>query len=356
MKRNRLSVLIAASAVLFTVCVVIAGVKLVSGAYKYIPDDTVKIIFDTDMNTDVDDVGALAVLHSYIREGRAELLAVVGSCNTGYTAPLIDAINTYYGLPNIPIGMSPDCPDKGVSSYQKYIAENFENDIISDSNAESAVNVYRKCLADVDNNSVVIVVVGPLNNLYDLLLSDGDEYSSMSGIELVERKVKLCVIMGGQFPESSPQGEYNMKLAPKAAEYVSQNCPAHIMWCGYEIGKSVMTGSRMNELSEDNPVRAAYETYSKAYSDKQERFTRSSWDLITVMYAVEGKSLYYSELKGKALFGDDVVVKSNQETGEGYNQWKADRFSKDAIMVSRGYEQRVAELLDQKMVNSEIFE
>lgn len=62
-----------------------------------------------------------------------------------------------------------------MSSYQKYIAENFENDIISDSNAESAVNVYRKCLADVDNNSVVIVVVGPLNNLYDLLLSDGDE-------------------------------------------------------------------------------------------------------------------------------------------------------------------------------------
>ena len=87
MKRNRLSVIIAACAVLFAVCVVIAGVKLVSGAYKYIPDDTVKIIFDTDMNTDVDDVGALAVLHSYIREGRTELLAVVGSCNTGYTAP-----------------------------------------------------------------------------------------------------------------------------------------------------------------------------------------------------------------------------------------------------------------------------
>ena len=311
------------------------------GAYRYTPDETVKIM---------DDVGALAILHSYIREGRAELLAAVGSCNTGYTAPCIDAINTYYGLPDIPIGISPDCPDKGTSRYQKYISENFENDILSDKNAGSAVDVYRKCLAGADNGSVVIVVVGPLNNLYDLLRSEGDSHSSLNGVDLVRKKVKLCVIMGGQFPESKPQGEYNISLAPEAAEFVSQNFPAHIMWCGYEIGESVMTGKRIGELSENNPVRAAYELYS----NKQNGFTRSSWDLLTVMYAVEGKTLYYSEMKGRALFGGDVTLRSDQETvGAGYNQWKIDRFSKDAIMVSRGQEGRVAELLDQKMVESE---
>ena len=156
--------------------------------------------------------------------------------------------------------------------------------------------------------------------------------------------------MGGQFPESKPQGEYNISLAPEAAEFVSQNFPAHIMWCGYEIGESVMTGKRIGELSENNPVRAAYELYS----NKQNGFTRSSWDLLTVMYAVEGKTLYYSEMKGRALFGGDVTLRSDQETvGAGYNQWKIDRFSKDAIMVSRGQEGRVAELLDQKMVESE---
>ena len=318
-------------------------------AYKYAPDKTVKIIFDTDMDTDVDDAGALAILHSYIREGKAELLAAVGSCNTGYTAPCIDAINTYYGLPDVPIGISPDCPDKGVSRYQKYIAENFENDILSDRNAESAVNVYRKCLADADNDSVVIVVVGPLNNLYDLLLSQGDSYSSLNGINLVKKKVKLCVIMGGQFPKSKPQGEYNISLAPEAAAYVSQNFPGHIMWCGYEIGETVMTGGRIGELSGNNPVRVAYEQYS----NNQEGFTRSSWDLIAVMYAVEGRNRYFSEMKGKALLGSDITVSSDQETRAGYNQWKIDRFSKDAIMVSLGHDERVAELLDQKMVESE---
>ena len=80
MKRNHLVAILAAGALLFAVCAIIVNIKLVSGAYAYTPDDTVRIIFDTDMNSDVDDVGALAVLHSYIRKGRAELLAVVGSC------------------------------------------------------------------------------------------------------------------------------------------------------------------------------------------------------------------------------------------------------------------------------------
>lgn len=185
--------------------------------------------------------------------------------------------------------------------------------------------------------------------MYDLLCSEGDTYSSLDGMNLVKKKVKLCVIMGGQFPESKLQGEYNISLVPEAAAYVSQNFPAHIMWCGYEIGESVLTGSRISELSEKNPVRAAYERYS----DNQEGFVRSSWDLIAVMYAVEGKSRYFGEMKGKALFGSEVTVRSDWEIGTGYNQWKIDRFSKDAIMVSRGYSEKVAELLDQKMVESE---
>ena len=345
--RKRIIGLLAVVAVLLLLLGI--GLHKELGAYKYTPDKTVKIIFDTDMDTDVDDVGALAILHSYIRSGNAELLAAVGSCNTGYTAPCIDAINTYYGMPDVPIGISPDCPDNGVSKYQKYIAENFANDILSDQNADSAVNVYRRCLANADNGSVVIVVVGPLNNLYDLLRSQGDAYSSLNGIDLVKKKVKLCVIMGGQFPESQPQGEYNIGLAPEAAAYVSQNFPSHIMWCGYEVGESVMTGSRIGELNESNPVRVAYEQYS----DHQEGFTRSSWDLITMMYAVEGENRYFREMKGQALFGSDVTVRPDQEAGAGYNQWETDRFSKDARLVSLGYDDIVAELLDQKMVESE---
>ena len=45
----------------------------------------VKVIFDTDMYTDYDDIGALAMLHALADAGECELLAVVQSTrgNTG---------------------------------------------------------------------------------------------------------------------------------------------------------------------------------------------------------------------------------------------------------------------------------
>ena len=75
--------------------------------FSYTPDPTVNIIFDTDIDSDVDDAGAMALLHSYVQQGKVNLLAVVGCCNSGYAAPCIDAINTYYGLPDVPVGIAP---------------------------------------------------------------------------------------------------------------------------------------------------------------------------------------------------------------------------------------------------------
>ena len=44
----------------------------------------VKIIFDTDMESDVDDVGALAMLHSFADNGEAQILGtMVSSLNPG---------------------------------------------------------------------------------------------------------------------------------------------------------------------------------------------------------------------------------------------------------------------------------
>ena len=63
--------------------------------FSYTPDPTVNVIFDTDIDSDVDDAGAMALLHSYVQQGRVNLLAVVGCCYSGYAAPCIDAINTY---------------------------------------------------------------------------------------------------------------------------------------------------------------------------------------------------------------------------------------------------------------------
>ena len=52
-----------------------AAVLVVAGLFADVP----KVIFDTDMYTDFDDVGALAVLHSLADAGECEILGTVVS-------------------------------------------------------------------------------------------------------------------------------------------------------------------------------------------------------------------------------------------------------------------------------------
>src|SRR5688500_18066106 len=68
-----------------------------------------RILFDTDMDSDCDDVGALAVLHALADRGAADILATVVSSRHEWSPACADAINTFYGRPNLPIG----CPKKG---------------------------------------------------------------------------------------------------------------------------------------------------------------------------------------------------------------------------------------------------
>ena len=56
---------------LFTISIILFSVDHISGV--------VKLIFDTDMDFDVDDVGALCAAHGLVRLGEAEILAV-GKC------------------------------------------------------------------------------------------------------------------------------------------------------------------------------------------------------------------------------------------------------------------------------------
>ena len=55
------------------------------------------IIYDTDYAGDVDDVGALAILHTMADSGEAEILSVMISSGDHYAFRAVDTINTYYG-------------------------------------------------------------------------------------------------------------------------------------------------------------------------------------------------------------------------------------------------------------------
>ena len=60
-----------------------------------------KIIFDTDLGPDYDDVGALAFLHAMADSGKAEILATISSNKHELVAPSIEIINTYFKRPEL---------------------------------------------------------------------------------------------------------------------------------------------------------------------------------------------------------------------------------------------------------------
>src|SRR4030042_3265567 len=149
----------------------------------------VKIIFDTDLGPDYDDVGALAFLHAMADSGKAEILATISTNKHELVAPSINVINTYFNRPGLEIG-APKSHGASMGSSQHWadsIVAKYPHSIRSTSEAGNAVSQYRKILRNQPDKSVTIVTVGFLTNLGNLLRSQPDEISSFSGKELVAK-------------------------------------------------------------------------------------------------------------------------------------------------------------------------
>ena len=162
--------------------------------------EAVKVIFDTDLSTDVDDVGAVAVLHRLADLGETHIVAMGVSSNEPHSAACLDALNTYFGRPNVPIGAPKGRALDEKSKHTEAIAKEFSHDLISTADAPDVVDVYRETLAAQPDGSVVLITVGFLTNVKSLLESKPDRHSPLDGPELVRRKVKHWVCMGGRFP------------------------------------------------------------------------------------------------------------------------------------------------------------
>lgn len=247
------------------------------------------------MAEDVDDVGALALLHALADAGEAEILACMISVPHEYVGPCIDAINTFYGRPDIPIGnvkgfqrgYPQDNGQEIPSNYAQKMAETFPHSLKKSSDAEDAVALYRKILAAQPDKSVQIVSVGFLTNLKNLLNSTADAASPLNGEELVAKKVSQWVCMGAIFPNRGR--EYNVMMDTGASVRAINDWPTPIIFSGFEIGARIFTANALKSKPETNPIRMGYEWYW----DKKENINRESWDLTTVLYAVRGAEPYW---------------------------------------------------------------
>jgi len=266
-------------------------------------DQPVKIIFDTDLGPDYDDVGALAFLHAMADSGKAEILATVSSNKHELVAPSINLINNYFGRNELPIG-APKSEGVNIGSSQHWadsIVLRYIHSVKTTSEVTDAVKIYRQLLASPPDTSVTIITVGFLTNLSNLLKSGPDSISRLTGIELVTQKVKLFVSMAGRFPEGS---EFNVHMDSTASKYVFENWPGKIIFTGFEIGAQIFTGLKLiNSNIENSPVKDVFSiSIPLAEEDKNGRM---SWDETAVLIGVYGTEGFFDTVRGKIIVNAD---------------------------------------------------
>ncbi|MCX6851567.1 MAG: nucleoside hydrolase [Verrucomicrobia bacterium] len=258
------------------------------------PAAPVKLIFDTDMGNDVDDMMALAMIHNLQKRGACELLAVTITKDHPQAAAFVDAVNTLYGYPDTPIGVVRDGAAKEAGKFNLLADEKnsdgslrYPHDLKSGADAPEAVELIKRVLAAQPDGSVVIAQVGFFTNLSRLLDSPG-------GKELIAKKVKFLSIMAGAFQTvqwDTRHLEYNVKLDVPAAQKLAKEWPTPVVWSGYEIGVAaafphVVIEEDLNYIPH-HPLKEAYYLYNPPPHD------RPTWDPTAVLYAVLPERGYF---------------------------------------------------------------
>ncbi|SEW52714.1 nucleoside hydrolase [Chitinophaga arvensicola] len=309
-----------------------------SGNAKEATDNATAIIFDSDIGPDYDDVGAIALLHALADSGEAKILATIASNKYEGIAAVLNVYNTYFGRPDIPIGVPAGnaVADRDTQHWTDTILANYPHAIQKNSDVPDAVTVYRKVLSKQPDQSVTIVTVGFLTNLDKLLQSPADQISPLSGRELVTRKVKLLVSMAGKFPEGR---EYNVFKDSTASVAVFNNWPTKVVFSGFEIGWNVRTGLPLsqNESIQHSPVKDVFRI--SIPQSKDDAQGRMSWDETAVLVAVRGYAPYYTLQPGKIKVAAD-----------GSNTWDSTGSGHD-YLVEKQSPQEVQSLIEQLMAH-----
>ena len=287
--------------------------KLVIILFLFVPgiffaqQQPVKIIFDTDIAPDYDDVGAMALLHAFADKGEATILATI-SCNAfETTVPTLSLLNTYFNRPNIPIGVTKKAwPNKDCSQqWAQVIVAKYPHAVQSNNKAMDAVALYRKILSAQLDKSVTVVSVGFFTNLAGLLNSVADEYSALSGKDLVIQKVKQLVSMAARIDKDGKSGyEFNVMVDAAASQKVFTDWPTPVIMSGFEIGEKILTGIRLihNDTIKNSPVKDAFAT---ALTKDSNTIGRNSWDQTAVLVAVRGIAPYFHYRKLNFEVKDD---------------------------------------------------
>lgn len=313
----------------------------------------IKVILDTDMGSDCDDVGALAMLNEYENQGKVEILGVIYSSGViPYGVGVIDAINRYYENDNIPVGANYDSlvgdpVDKMQAEKLSKDTAAFKNRIIKNTDAIEQTKLTRRILTKQPDNSIVYITIGHTKGLYDLLVSKPDSISQLSGMELTNRKIKKWIALGA-LNASNKEGHYVKDWnffyngTAKFTKFVVENFPKPMIFI--DAGSDIMTGKSLINTPNGNIVRTAYRDWLWNVEKKTLEDQRPSWDLMTVYYAVENSKKHFEMIENGYL---DFDI----EKGCRWN--KTDSLTNQTFIIQKeGYKDEISNYLNKMIYKS----
>ena len=267
-------------------------------------------ILGTDWGEDSDDCIAVRILARAHKNGEVNMLGMGINTLTPYSAPSLYRFLEKEGV-SIPVGVDKSCPHEiGYVTYQKRLAAETDK---TNEDFEDAVRLYRKAIAECDGQ-VEILEVGFLQVIAGALMSQPDDISEKSGMELFREKVKKIWIMGGKWHIQGGD-EYNLckyPFAQAASHTFVANCPCPITFLGWEIGAGVITG---NLLADDDFLHLALDDHGSGKG-------RESWDPMLAVLALtnDNAKAGYKTVKGIATV-DEKGLNYFEENENGNHEY-----------------------------------
>ena len=322
-----------------------------------------KIVFDTDMIGDYDDVGAMAVLHALADAGECEILATVSSTHSNASVGTIEVVNRYYGRPDIPVGAvkgegvggGSEVPERRSHLKYELLLKKYPGwfRFRNANDSPDATEVYRRVLAAQPDGSVTVVTTGFLTNLRKLLQSKPDAISPLDGRALVKAKVRVCYVMGGKVPQGR---EFNLFNDPQSAKFVFANWPVPLVVNDFWFGTYIYAGRKVAGLPEArNPVRDIYAMCLPAAdgcpSASEIIPTRRFKDNVKEGHNCFDQSCVLAAVRGPGSFFRIVRGKMEMVGEHGDNVWTEEPNGPHAVMafVDAWPRERIAAVIDDLM-------
>ena len=234
------------------------------------------VILGTDWWTDCDDVAAVRIACRAARVGRWNLAGIVLNACMPYSAASLNAFCTAEQMGGLPLGIDRSAVEySGNPPYQKILAA-LPHTIADNDSAEDGLELYLRLLAET-NGPVEILEIGYPQVLAALC-------AHPEGYRYLAEKVSCLWMMAGNWQKNGVGMENNITRGPmsrRAASYLFEHCPCPIVFLGWEVGASVISGTPETIPDPDDPLRMAFLAHGS-------RNGRSSWDPMLVLLALTG--------------------------------------------------------------------